>query len=252
MTDFFRTAFLGGNGHCSARLEPARAIVDGAPWLVDIPYPGFEGQPRAANREMFLSRISRELENEHARQPFELIYATGIGSLIALHLRTNGVLADVPLVMQGPVLWGVKHRWLPRVMRIPPLRAAMPAIMHNSLFQQRFFERYFTRLPSVQFQSRFFEGYRQCSALSDLFAWFDPAFLDQVARRASENLASLENVSIWMGEQDRVVSQTEVDWTEQGLHHKFPVRRFETWGHYPMIDEPHSWIGALQREVAHV
>src|SRR5262245_35563667 len=42
-----RVAFLGGNGHCASRLEPARRSLPPEIALIDIPYPGFEGRPRA-------------------------------------------------------------------------------------------------------------------------------------------------------------------------------------------------------------
>ncbi len=61
-----RLIYLGGNGHCAARLGPARDSLSrlaakGAmvPFdLTDVPYPGFEDRPRALDFEAFLKSVS--------------------------------------------------------------------------------------------------------------------------------------------------------------------------------------------------
>ncbi len=54
--------FMGGNGHCTARLDRVRAVLDGCdspPFaLSEIAYPGFEGRPRAASFEAFSTRFA--------------------------------------------------------------------------------------------------------------------------------------------------------------------------------------------------
>ena len=53
-----RVLFFGGNGHSAARHSPAqRALAASAspPFeLASVPYPGFEGRPRAPSFDAFL------------------------------------------------------------------------------------------------------------------------------------------------------------------------------------------------------
>jgi hypothetical protein len=53
-----RVSFLGGNGHGAARLDAARRFLPPDLDLVDTPYPGFEGRPRAASFEAFLDAVA--------------------------------------------------------------------------------------------------------------------------------------------------------------------------------------------------
>ncbi|HZM52757.1 MAG TPA: hypothetical protein VFE68_19795, partial [Vicinamibacteria bacterium] len=113
--------FFGGNGHGAARLAPARAALErmgaAAPFeLVEIAYPGFEGRPRASSREEFLDACAHASGPVVARGDI-LVYATGIGALLAVTLRAQRRLGPHPLVLQGPVLWGLEHRWMPRLAR---------------------------------------------------------------------------------------------------------------------------------------
>ena len=84
-----RLIYLGGNGHCAARLAPARAALTalGEPFeLIDVPYPGFEGRPRAADFEAFLAGVSGGIAGAGGA----ILYGTGIGGLLALCLRARG------------------------------------------------------------------------------------------------------------------------------------------------------------------
>ncbi|HEV7787324.1 MAG TPA: hypothetical protein VGQ28_18420, partial [Thermoanaerobaculia bacterium] len=56
-----RIAFLGGNGHCVARLSAARKHLPAQIDLLDTPYPGFEGRPRARDFDQFLGAVSAHL-----------------------------------------------------------------------------------------------------------------------------------------------------------------------------------------------
>lgn len=112
--------FLGGNGHCAARLAGARAAITRLvergemPLLElrDVPYPGCEDRPRAADLEAFLRTVSDEIAS--ARGDDVLIYGTGIGGLLALCLRARGEVLDLPILLQAPVLWGLERRWMYR------------------------------------------------------------------------------------------------------------------------------------------
>ena len=245
-----RVVFLGGNGHCAARLDGARrALVEhGAPFdLLDVAYPGFEGRPPATGLEAFLDVVSSRII---AAGPGPALYATGIGGLLALCLRARGSHVDLPLLLQAPVLWGLERRLMPRVLRLLPAQRLLGRVFRTRAFQRRFARRYFARLPDAAVVEAFFEGYARCRALADLFEWMRPALLRSLEARFSERPDRLTGVSVWWGGRDRVVTLQELRWTETALGVRWPVRVFPDWGHYPMIDAPESWIDALASELA--
>jgi pimeloyl-ACP methyl ester carboxylesterase len=242
--------FLGGNGHCAARLEGARRVLalqtGGQPFaLQEIHYPGFEGRPQAKTWPDFLQSVQAEIQIARQHMEDAVLYATGIGGLLLLCLRARGDLTEVPIIMQGPVLWGLEKRLMPRLMRLGPMRQMLPLLFGNSLFQRRFLRKYFLRPISPESAEAFFAGYASCAALPDFFDWMTPALLrvlEDDLRDCPERLARIE---IWWGGEDKVVTLQELRWTEQALGTNFPLQVFPEWGHYPMIDSPEAWVGAL-------
>ena len=241
-------SFLGGNGHCAARLTAARSYLSPEIGLVEVPYPGFEGRPRVADLETFLEAIDDHL----CTAAPDLVYATGIGGLLALCLRARGALAGTPILMQGPVLWGIERRWMPCAMRIGPMRRALSRTFATAVFQRRFVRRYFTQAPDPATAAAFFDGYARCAALSALFAWLRPALLRSLEWELALQAGALDGIRLWWGGRDAVVSQREVDWTAVALGPaaRWPLRIFPEWGHYPMIDAPAEWAEALGLAVA--
>jgi pimeloyl-ACP methyl ester carboxylesterase len=242
-----RICFLGGNGHCTARLASARRFLARIE-LDEVPYPGFEDRPRASSLSEFLDAVSIHLRTTRP----VMIYAMGIAGLLVLCLQARGELAATPIVLQGPILWGLEHRWMPKLMRLRPAQAAMRRIFASKAFQRRFVRRYFTRPLDAEMAAAFFDGYARCSAAPDFFAWFNPALLRSLERDLAARPAALEGIEVWWGGQDRVVTPRELEWTKQalGLGDRWPLRVFSGWGHYPMIDEPASWASALSDAVA--
>lgn len=255
--------FLGGNGHAAARLDPARRVLDeltgpGArpPFTIfDVPYPGFEGRPRAGSLDEFLAAVAESIrartgargEDEGAGRP--LVYATGIGGLLALCLRARGELAGVPLLLQAPVLWGLARRLMPRVLRMGPARTALRLAFASPLFQARFVRKHFQAPLASDMRARFFEGYARCGALPDFFAWLTPELLRRLEADFAARPEALRHVAAWWGGRDRVVPMKELAWTEAALGVTWPVRLFPAWGHYPMIDDPPGWVRALSDAV---
>lgn len=216
--------------------------------LLDTPYPGFEGRPRAGGFEEFLEAVGSHLRDAAP----ERVYATGIGGLVALALRARGELAGIPLLFQAPILWGLERRLMPRVMRLGLARFALNRLFATAPFQRRFVATYFTHPPSPETARAFFDGYARCAAAPDLFAWLTPALLRSLERDLTARPAALDGVEIWWGGKDRVVALQELDWTREalGLRERWPVRVFPEWGHYPMIDDPKGWAEELARAVA--
>lgn len=241
-----RVAFFGGNGHCAARLAGARDAADrlvagGAiPPLevLDVPYPGFEGRPRAGSLDAFLAELARHASGA------SLVYATGIGGLLALCLRARGELGAARVLLQAPVLWGLERRLMPRLMRLGPARWVVHRVFAASAFQA-FVRRHFARPLAPQERAAFFDGYARCVALPDLFAWLAPALLRTLERQLARWPEAFERIEVWWGRRDRVVTPHELVFTEKALGVSWPLRSFEEWGHYPMIDAPEAWVRAL-------
>lgn len=242
--------FFGGNGHCAARLDAARRVLDraassgGAPFeIVEAPYPGFEGRPGAANSREFLSAIAASVAPVVDRDDV-LVYATGIGALFALTLRVQGALGRGRMVFQAPVLWGLEHRWMPRLAR----GGLAPVITH--LFATAAFQRHFARQQFVvpgtpERLQAFFDGYARCTATADLFRWCSPEWLRDLETAVAAHPERLADVGVWWGGRDRVVGPSELRWTEQAIGVRWPERTFADWGHYPMWDDPEGWVAAV-------
>jgi pimeloyl-ACP methyl ester carboxylesterase len=246
-----RLLFLGGNGHCSARLDPARrALAErGLPFdILDVAYPGFEGRPRASGLEAFLDDVARRI-SEGAEGTRPRIYATGIGGLMALCLRARERHMGIPLLLQAPVLWGLERRLMPRILRRLPAERPLRVLLGSRPFQSRFARRHFRRAPDAVFLRSFFDGYARCAALLDLFAWMDPALLRRLEGELRGCPDRLADVRVWWGGCDGVVTPAELRQTERALGVSWPARMFPTWGHYPMIDAPGEWIAALADEL---
>jgi hypothetical protein len=250
--------FLGGNGHCAARLAPARAALtriiasgDVAPFvLADVGYPGCEDRPRAPDFTSFLEQIGRAIaEFAEPRDP-TIIYGTGIGALLALCLRSRGLGPDLSLLMQGPVLWGLERRLMPRLMRLGLARTLLGRLFQSGWFQCRFVRKQFQRPLPHGMREAFFAGYRQCAALADFFHWLTPGLLRELERRFAARPGSLERIGLWWGGRDHVVDLQELAWTKQALHVDWPLRLWPAWGHYPMIDEPEEWVRSLSDVLA--
>lgn len=247
LTTSRRVSFLGGNGHCAARLAMARRFLAGVD-LDEVAYPGFEGRPRAGSFGEFLDAVSTHLR---ASAP-ALVYATGIGGLLALCLRARGELSATPLLLQAPVLWGLERRWMPRLMRLRLAQAALRQVFARPAFQRRFVRRHFTRPSGEETIAAFFDGYARCTAAPDFFAWFTPALLRSLERDLAARPVALARIQVWWGGADHVVTLRELEWTQAalGLEDRWPLRIFPAWGHYPMIDEPEAWARELSDAVA--
>lgn len=246
--------FLGGNGHCAARLEPARrALADRARrigehsfHLLDTAYPGFEGRPRAPHLQAFLDSVEEQLlRGARAYPGASLIYATGIGGLLGLCLRARGGTLDLPLLLQAPVLWGLERRWMPTLMRLRHARRAASRLFVSRAFTAWFRWRHLPSGLDPAATAEFFAGYACCGALADLFDWLRPSLLRDLEARFSTRPQALSNVSVWWGGRDRVVTTAELRLTEATLRTRWPLRVFDAWGHYPMLEDPVGWVEAL-------
>jgi hypothetical protein len=254
-----RLLFLGGNGHCAARLAPARAALahlappgGSPPWaLVEPACPGFEGRPSTPDLTAFLDALSAEIAPHAKAAPGRVvIYGTGIGGLLALCLRARCEWHEVPLLLQAPVLWGLEHRRMPRLLRRLRAGGLLVGLFGLRPFRTWFARRYFVRPPGGPLRAAFFDGYARCTAAADFFVWLTPGLLRELEKDFAAERSGLENVRLWWGGRDRVVDRHEWTWTQSALKVCWPLRRFPDWGHYPMIDDPTGWVRALTDELA--
>lgn len=241
--------FMGGNGHSTARLARVRAVLarDRAFELHEVRYPGFEGRAHVTPFEAFLDSVRDDVERLNPPdQPPAWIHATGIGGLLALTLRARGELLRQPIMMQAPVLWGLEQRRFPVVMRnFPPARLALRGLFNFGPFQRRFARKQFETAVDDATLQGFFQGYNQCAAMGDFFSWLTPALLRRLEARFAQDPQALRHILILWGGKDAVVSLEELHVSEAALQHTFARRVIDDWGHYPMIDAPERWVGAV-------
>lgn len=240
-----RVAFLPGNGHHPVRLEAVRqhALRGGESirWI-EILY------PTDATFEALTGELARRLSSTEDMP--DLVYATGIGGLVVLAMRAEGALLDVPVVLQGPVLWGLERRWFPRLMRLPGGPRLLVALFQTRGFQKRFRRRYFEGEQTEEWWQRFFSGYHDARAFAAWFRRLTPALLRRLERELAARPGALDNLEVWWGERDAVVGLEELRVTERALGKELPLRTFASWGHYPMVDDPEGWLAEVQGALA--
>jgi hypothetical protein len=221
-----RVAFLGGNGHCTARLTAAgEALARHGIRLDEAAYPGFDGRPPAPDLDSFLDATLAGVSEA------PLVYATGIGGLLALCLRARGALRDRRLLLQAPVLWGLEQRKMPRLMRFAAARRTGLLIFATRLFQDRFVRQHFCRTLAPEERREFFAGYRRCRSFGDLFAWLGPPLLRTLESTFAADPAGLKHIEVWWGGRDRVVGLEELRHSETALGVRWPLQHFPDWGH---------------------
>lgn len=240
--------FVGGNGHCAARLQPARdtlhGMEGGGPFaLEEARLPGFDGRAAPASLDALLDSLAAVIGRTGA------VYATGIGALLVLAARLRATAPPAPLVMQAPVLWGLATRWMPRALRLAPVRALAGALFARAPFQRRFWRRHVALPWDDPLRAAFFEGYARCAAFADLFDWITPAWLDGLGRGLRARPDALGAVRVVWGEDDPVVGVSELRLTEPVLGVAWPLRVVPGWGHYPMLDRPREWVEVVAAEL---
>ena len=238
-----RVGLLPGNGHVDARLAPARAAVERL-----APDARFDlesvGYGEHGTFDALLDDVRDRLDG------VDLVYGTGIGGLVAVALRARGDLAGVPVVLQGPVLWGLETRRFPRVMRLPGMPRLLVLALSLGPVQRRFERKHFERPLEEPLRTAFFGGYRDAGAFARWFAWLTPDLLRRLEADLRGRPPLLDGVEAWWGSLDHVVGPEELARTESALGVSIPMRSFPAWGHYPMIDAPDEWVREVSLALA--
>lgn len=236
--------FLGGNGHAPVRLKGVRRVLLEANSPFDIRELSY---PKARTYDELLDELQLYCADWQAEQPHGLVYSTGIGGLVALSLRARGALVGHRLILQGAVLWGLERRWFPRIMRLPGMPNLLARAFTSGHIQERFKARHFLAKQTLDWSKRFFAGYGDAETFASWFRWLTPALLRRLERELPARSGALEEVEAWWGAADSVVSSEELGVTERALGVQIPLRTFEGWGHYPMIDDPEGWVAETRR-----
>lgn len=232
---------LPGNGHVEERLDAARAAAAALPRPFELRSVHYDTDQESYGA--LSESVAKALDGT------DLVYATGIGGLVHLSLLANG-LVQGSAILQGPVLWGLKTRRFPRIMRLPLMPRALTLALRTGVIRRRFERKHFERPLDPALRRAFFGGYGDARAFARWFSWLTPALLEDLEPKLRGRRDLIEGVSVWWGDRDHVVTTEELRITERALELEFPLTRFEGWGHYPMIDEPEAWARAVSEALA--
>lgn len=236
---------LGDLGHSLFRLSRARATSRAVGFDVkEVLYPGFEGRPPAADREDFFAQLEVQFDVYRLSHARPLVLATGFGALVLLGLRARGLAPDIPAVIQGAVPWSSAA-----ARRGDGVHADAEA--ERERFRDPAFRAAFTRdhLHSPYDASEldaFFGGFATCDAYADLHRWFDAEWLARTEGALAQRPAAIDGIRVWLCGEDGVTPPEEHDAAVRALGAEWPTELAERWGHYPYLDAPGPWIGALQ------
>jgi len=236
---------LGDTGHSLFRLSRARATSRAVGFDVkEVLYPGFEGRPPAADLEDFFAQVEVQVDIYRLSHGKPLVVATGFGALVLLGLRARGVVPDLPAVVQGAVPWA-------SAAAREGDSAHADAAAERARFRDPAFQAAFTRdhLHSPYVASEldaFFGGYATCDAYADVHRWFDADWLERTEADLAQRPAAIDGIRVWLCGEDEVTPAEEHDAAVRALGAAWPTELAEHWGHFPYLDAPGPWIGALQ------
>ncbi len=235
--------FLPGNGHVEERLAPAREAIAAGSSEDSFHLRSVHYDTGLGSFEELLQSVAAEIQGA------DLVYGTGIGGLVALALRARGV-TQVPIILQGPVLWGLETRRFPKLMRLPGMPKLLVFMLKRPSVRRRFERKHFEKPLREGLGAPFFGGYGDSRAFAKWFRWLTPALLRQLEPKLRGRADLIDGCRVWWGDRDHVVDLRELRLTERRLSLTFPLRRFPDWGHYPMIDQPTEWVSEVKRVLA--
>ncbi|MEC8512383.1 MAG: hypothetical protein VX015_09580 [Planctomycetota bacterium] len=234
---------LGDLGHSLFRLSRARATSRAVGFDVkEVLYPGFEGRPEAESFDAFMESVEMQVDVYRLSHSRPLIYATGFGALVLLALRARAKVPDLPSVVQGAVPWEtVRRRGGDR-----DAGAALRERMRDAAHQESFTRAHLHSPLDADERRSFFSGYASCDAIPALWDWLDAGWLASLEGALAARPPAVDDVRVWICGEDDLVAEDEHDAAVRALGAEWPVERAETWGHFPYLDDPGPWVGALQ------
>ncbi|MGB0330634.1 MAG: hypothetical protein ACPGPE_02310 [Planctomycetota bacterium] len=235
---------LGDMGHSLCRLNRARATCRGLGFdLKEVLYPGFEGRPLAPSFDAFMEQVELQVDVYRLSHSKPLLYATGFGSLVLLALRARAKVPDLPSIIQGAVPW--------ETVRARGAGDASSGVQDQSRLadpeeQERFMQKHFFSPLDADERRAFFSGIATCSAYPHLYEWVDAGWLASLEGTLAGRPPAIDAIRVWLCGQDELTDEEEHDAALRALGAEWPTDRAEHWGHFPYIDDPGPWIGAIQ------
>ncbi|MEL6431364.1 MAG: hypothetical protein AAFZ87_00845 [Planctomycetota bacterium] len=234
---------LGDTGHALFRLSRARATSRSVGFDVkEVLYPGFEGRPCAESFDAFFESVEDQVEVYRLSHKRPVVVATGLGALVLLELRARGAVKDLPSIVLGAVPWRSAAE------RRPGSRASGEeerARFADPAFQGEFVQTHLHSPYDASELGAFFAGYATCDAIGQLHEWFDSGWTESVQGRLAIRPEGIDGIRVWACGADEVIDEDEHDAAVRALGARWPTERIEHWGHYPYLDAPGPWIGAL-------
>ncbi len=238
-----------GNGGAGARFELFRQLLTERgprrlrPVLPELP--GFAGRPLPTRDrpewEPFLQALQAAVQ-DRAGEPW-IFYGHGIGGSLLLEWAARdwslaaGNLQPLRVILHGSIGASLEHRWFPRLMRPPMLRAWVQRLVYEPLLQPLWERKLFQepqRIPPA-LRRRFFADYRTCSAFPVFFDLITPDWYRQVQQKTNHYPFCF----LW-GDRERVVASRYLRFWQRD----FPRATFEVvpgWDHFPMLDRPEEF-----------
>ena len=75
---------------------------------------------------------------------------------------------------------------------------------------------------------------------------WDARWQESLEARLAVRPGAIDDVRVWLCGEDEVVASEEHGAAVRALGAAWPTETAERWGHFPYLDAPGPWIGALQ------
>lgn len=232
---------LAGNGGNAARwarlpipLDDRSAKAEGV-MLRPIELPGFDCRPLPATAPTIDDFAGWAADQLGAADRPRVFFGTGIGGSIGLQVAQRQGVADA-YIFHSPVGPNLDTRLLPRLMKPAPLRRAVKHAIGGTPGRLVLRRKYRDTLPP-HIVDDFAQGYLDCDAFEVMWDiltadWFD-----------SLGPVSEPHALMWGGRDGVLGADLAPDFAHVLPHAEVIIE--ESWGHYPMLENPTSFAEQL-------
>jgi len=239
---------LGDMGHSLFRLGRARATgraasAGGRFDVKEVLYLGFEGRPPAEDFDAFMENVEMQVDVYRMSHRKPLMYTTGFGSMVLLALRARGKVKDLPSVIQGAIPWESVRSRAPGAQEEGEEERQRYA---NPSFREAFVVDHLHSPLDALERDSFFSGFTTCTAFPQIYGWMNAGWLASLEGQLASRPPAIDDIRVWLCGEDSVVCEDEHDAAIRALGASWPTERAAGWGHFPYLDAPGPWIGALQ------
>lgn len=235
---------LGDLGHCLFRLSRARATSRAVGFdMKEVLYPGFEGRPPALDLDDFMAQVELQVDVYRLSHKRPLVVASGVGALVLLGLRARAKVPDLPSVILGAVPWESVRA---RGQGDAPAGDAERERFGDPSFQETFVQDHVLSPLDAGERRSFFSGYATCTAYPQLFDWLHAGWLASLEGTLAARPPAIDDIRVWLCGDDGLVPEEEHDGAVRALGASWPTERAESWGHFPYMDAPGPFVGALE------